>query len=63
MLSHDLAKNLLDNPNYPVRASIDVSTSDKDAFNRVFGLGYVGHVIDESTKELTLLFEESYQNY
>lgn len=37
MKAHELAKELLKNPNYEVKISVDVSNNDDDFNNRAFG--------------------------
>jgi hypothetical protein len=37
MKAHELAKILLDLPDYELTVSVDVSTCDDDAGNRIFG--------------------------
>lgn len=62
MDSHDLARKLLSQPNGDVTASVDVSTSEEDAFSRVFG-HELSCIQVESNDSITLIFESFDRNY
>lgn len=56
MKGHELAKQLLALPNHEVSASIDISTGDHDAFNRVFG--HEVYEVNSAQGEVTICFAD-----
>ena len=58
MKAHELARELLRCENYEVAASIDISTGDNDAFDRVFGfdLECVNDRTGGNLQQITLIF-------
>ena len=65
--SHELARQLLRGENFPVRASIDISTCDDDSGRRIFSTDCMGvNNINGDGGEITILFEadpvDNYKN-
>ena len=54
MKTHELAKRLLKMPNKEITVSVDTSTCDEDAENRVFAFDL--HEIQDDGNEITLCF-------
>jgi len=62
MKTHELAKRLLKMPNKEITVSVDTSTCDENAQNRVFAWELF-EIIDDGSKEITLLFINGVEDY
>ena len=62
MTSHELAKQLLKMPNKEITVSVDTSTCDENAQNRVFA-GELFEIINDGSKEITLCFVDGVEDY
>ena len=62
MKTHELAKRLLGMKNKIATVSVDMSTCDEDAQNRVFAWELF-EIIDDGSKEITLLFINGVTDY
>ena len=62
MTTHELAKRLLGMKNKIATVSVDMSTCDEDAQNRVFAWELF-EIIDDGSKEITLCFVDGVTDY
>ena len=62
MTSHELAKQLLKMPNKEITVSVDTSTCDENAQNRVFAWELL-EIINDGSKEITLCFVDGVEDY
>jgi len=62
MTSHELAKQLLKMPNKEITVSVDTSTCDENAQNRVFAWELF-EIINDGSKEITLCFVDGVEDY
>ena len=62
MKTHELAKRLLKMPNKEITVSVDTSTCDENAQNRVFA-GELFEIINDGSKEITLCFVDGVEDY
>ena len=62
MKTHELAKRLLKMPNKEITVSVDTSTCDENAQNRVFA-GELLEIINDGSKEITLCFIDGVEDY
>ena len=62
MTSHELAKRLLKMPNKEITVSVDTSTCDENAQNRVFAWELF-EIINDGSKEITLCFVDGVEDY
>ena len=62
MKTHELAKRLLEMKNKNATVSVDTSTCDEDAENRVFAFD-LHEIIDDGSKEITLCFVDGVEDY
>ena len=62
MKTHELAKRLLKMPNKEITVSVDTSTCDENAQNRVFAWELF-EIINDGSKEITLCFVDGVEDY
>ena len=62
MKTHELAKQLLKMPNKEITVSVDTSTCDENAQNRVFAWELF-EIINDGSKEITLCFVDGVEDY
>lgn len=62
MTTHELARILLETTDRKVEASLDTSTSEKNAHERVFSSDLYGIQENVNAGTVTLLFEEAWSN-
>ena len=62
MKTHELAKRLLKMPNKEITVSVDTSTCDENAQNRVFAWELL-EIINDGSKEITLCFVDGVEDY